>query len=125
MKELVRKIGSLIQPITDEKGDLSFFGLVLREEASVWDILVAAKWIDENRKQALDYLVERIQRILTKQELLEISGIIILQNEYFSGHSKVISETGWEETDIDLYGVAVKKAYIFVASDVELHIERA
>jgi hypothetical protein len=123
MKDLVRKIGSLVQPITDEKGDLSFFGLVLREDASVWDILVAAKWIDENRKQALDYLVSRVQYILTKQELLEIAGIILLQDEYFVGHSKFIDETGWEETDIDLYGVAVKKAYIFIASDVGLHLE--
>ena len=125
MKELVRKIGSLVPQITNEKGDLSFFGFVLREDASVWDLLVAAKWIDDDRKQALDYLVKQVQYVLTKQELLEISGIILLQNEYFAGHSKFISETGWEETDIDLYGVAIKKAYIFVASDVGFHVERA
>lgn len=123
MRDLIRKIGSLVQPITNEKGDLSFFGLVLREDASVWDLLVAAKWIDEDRKQALDYLVKQVQRVLTKQELLDISGIILLQDEYFVGHSKFTSETGWEETDIDLYGVAVKKAYIFVESDVDIHLE--
>ncbi len=123
MKELIKKIGSLVQLITDEKGEISFFGLVLREDASVWDVLVAAKWVDEDRKQALGYLVTQVQRVLTKQELLKISGIILLQDEYFTGHSKFISEAGWEETDIDLYGVAVKKAYIFVASDIEIQIE--
>lgn len=123
MRELIKKIGSLVQPITDEKGELSFFGLVLREEASVWDILIAAKWIDEDRKTALNYVVKKVQHILTKPELLDISGIVLLQDEYFSGQSRLVSETGWEETDIDLYGVAVKKAYIFVASDVDIHLE--
>ena len=123
MKELVRKIGSLVKLITDEKGELSFFSLVLREDASVWDVLVAAKWIDEDRKQALNYLVQKVQGALTKQELLEVSGIILLQNEYFTGPVNFTSETGWPQVDIDLYGVAVKKAYIFVASDVEIHLE--
>ncbi len=125
MRELIRKIGSLVEPITNEKGELSFFALVLREEASVWDLLVAAKWIDEDRKQALDYLVKQVQYILTKQELLEISGIILLQNEYFTEPANFTSKTGWEQTDIDLYGVTVKKSYIFVASDIEIHLERA
>ena len=123
MRELIKKIGSLVQPISNEKGELSFFGLVLREDASVWDLLVAAEWIDRDRKQALDYIVKQVQHVLTKEELLDISGIILLQDEYFAGHSKFISEAGLEETDIDLYGVAVKKAYIFVASDVDIHLE--
>lgn len=123
MKDLARKIGGLMKLITAEKGDLSFFGLVLREDASVWDLLVAAKWIDEDQKKALDYLVEKLQNKLTTQELLQISAIILLQNEYFTGQSVMTSETGWEENDIDLYGIPVKKAYIFTASDIEFHIE--
>ena len=123
MKEFISKIGSLVKPITKEKGELSFFGLALREEASVWDLLVAAEWVDQDRDEALKYLVQQVQHVLTKQELLKLSAIIMLQNEYFAGHTKFMSEAGWEETDIDLYGVAVKKAYIFVASDVEIHIE--
>lgn len=125
MKDLVKKIGSLVKPISTEKGELSFLGLVLREDASVWDLLVAAEWIDIDRRKALEYLVKQVQSVLTKKELLDISGIILLQNEYFDGFSKMTCETGWEENDIDLYGVAVKKAYIFVASDVETHVEPA
>ncbi len=112
-----------MEPISAEKGELSFFGLVLREDASVWDLLVAADWVDTDKRKALEYLVKQVQSVLTKKELLDISGIVLLQNEYFEGFSKVVSETGWEENDIDLYGVAVKKAYIFIASDVETHVE--
>lgn len=102
---------------------MSFFGLVLREDASVWDVLVAADWIDDDRRKALDYVAQLLQNSLTIKELLSISGIVLLQNEYFEGFSKVVSETGWEENDIDLYGVSVRKAYIFVVSDVEWHVE--
>jgi len=119
MKELVIKIGNLVQPITDEKGNLSFFALVLREEAAVWDILVAAKWIDADRKQALAYLVKQVQRVLTKQELLKISGIILLQSEYYDDQHIMRSPTptSWVENNVDLYDIAVKKAYIFVSTD--------
>ena len=119
MKELILKIGNLVQPITDERGELSFFALVLREEASVWDILVAAKWIDLDRKQALAYLVKQVQRVLTKQELLKISGIILLQSEYYE-HQQIMrspTPTSWVENNVDLYNIAVKQAFIFVSTD--------
>ncbi|WP_288429726.1 hypothetical protein [uncultured Spirosoma sp.] len=123
MKELVKKFGTLVKRIVSEKGELSFFGLVLREDASVWDVLVAADWIDDDRRKALEYVAQLLQTNLTTKELLSISGIVLLQNEYFEGFSKIVSETGWEENDIDLYGVSVRKAYIFVASDAEWHVE--
>ena len=119
MKEIILKIGNLVQPIIDEKGGISFFALVLREEASVWDILVAAKWIDQDRKEALAYLVKQVQRVLTKQELLKISGIILLQSEHYDGQQIMRSPSpmSWVESNIDLYNVAVKHAYIFVSTD--------
>ncbi len=123
MKELVKKFGTLVKRIVSEKGELSFFGLVLREDASVWDVLVAADWIDDDRRKALEYVAQLLQTNLTTKELLSISGIVLLQNEYFEDFSKIVSETGWEENDIDLYGVSVRKAYIFVASDAEWHVE--
>ncbi|MBC3784998.1 hypothetical protein [Spirosoma utsteinense] len=119
MKQLIKKIGSLLEPITAEKGTVLFFALARREDASVWDLLVAAKWIDEDRKSALDYLVNQVQQVLTKQELLYISAVIMLRHEYFIDGSLIKREMGWEESNIDLYGVAVEKAYIFVAPDVE------
>ena len=119
MKQLIKKIGNLIGPITAEKGELSFFALALREDSSVWDLLVAAEWIDQDRDEALKYLVRQVQHGLTKQELLKISAIIMLRHEYFMEGSLVRSEMGWEESDIDLYGVAIQKAYIFIAPDVE------
>ncbi|UFH55022.1 hypothetical protein [Spirosoma sp. KNUC1025] len=119
MKEIIRKIGSLVLTVNAEKGPLSFFALALREDAVVWDILVAAKWIDDDQRQALDYLTKQVQQVLTKQELLKISAIILLRHEYYTEGTIVKSNFGWEESDIDLYGISIQKAYIFVAPDVE------
>ncbi|WP_420149778.1 hypothetical protein [Spirosoma sp.] len=119
MKEIIKKIGGLVSAINAEQGQLSFFALALREDAFVWDLLVAAQWIDEDQRQALDYLTKRVQSVLTKQELLKISAIILLRHEYYTEGTILKSEFGWEESDIDLYGITVQKAYIFVAPDVE------
>lgn len=117
MKDFISKIGSLVDMIIKEKGELHFFGLALREEASVWDLLVAGEWIDLDRDESLKYLVEKVQSVLTKRELLNISAVILLQSEYYTFPSVMKNQTGWEQNNIDLYGIPVKKAYIFVSSD--------
>ena len=117
MKEFIRKIGGLVEPISEAKGGLLFFALVLREDASVWDVLVAAKWIDKDRKGSLRYLTQQIQAVLTKEELLKISSVILLRSEYYVNQDIMTSETGWVENNIDMYGLAVKRAYIFVSTD--------
>jgi hypothetical protein len=119
MKDILKKIGSLVETITAEKGQLSFLALALREDAFVWDLLIAADWIDDDQRQALNYLTQKVQRILTKQELLKISAIVLLRHEYYTEGTILKSNVGWEESDIDLYGIHVQKAYIFVAPDVE------
>jgi hypothetical protein len=123
MRETINKIGKLAHEIVAEKGEIAFFALVLREDDIVWEILVSAQWIDDDRSKSLKYIVSKVQSALTKKELLTISGIVLLQHRYFLGFSPSIdSEDGWEASDIELYGVALKKAYIFIASDTELQV---
>lgn len=126
MKEIVNKIGKLAKELIQERGDIAFLALVLREDDIAWEIVISAQWIDDNRSEALDYLVAKVQKALTKIELLSISSIVFLQRSYFSENPpNWEAYTGWEENDIDLYGIAVKKAFIFLASDTELQVARA
>ena len=123
MEEIVRKIGGLKTRISSEKGELTLFALVLREESIVWDLIFAAKWIDKNRQESLSYLAKLVQSVLTEDELLEISGIVLFHHEDFEEHSpKMDNDKGWAENNIDFYGVPAKKAYIFVAP-IGFHIE--
>ena len=125
MKEVINKIGKLAKELIEERGEIAFLALVLREDDIAWEIVISAQWIDDNRQEALDYLVAKVQKSLTKNELLSISSIVFLQRSYFSENPpNGEAHTGWEENDIDLYGIAVKKAFIFLASDTELQVAR-
>lgn len=118
MNELLRKCERLISELRTERGELSFFALAQREESQVWDLLIAAAWIEQDRTESLPYIVKKVQSILTKSEVLKLSGVILLQNAYFVNTSDEISYRS-EENNIDLYGVAVKKAYIFITPGVD------
>ncbi|MCI0696803.1 hypothetical protein L0337_32965 [candidate division KSB1 bacterium] len=75
------KLISLLNEITAEKGELTLFGLFLREDApNVWDLVVAAPWIEKNRSKALHYIVEKIKAHLTMPELLSLSKVVILES---------------------------------------------
>ena len=80
--ETLEKIVSLEREVSDEKGEFSLFGLFLREDAQdedKWDLLAAAPWVDVNKKEALEYLVEKIRKRLEPDELLSISRIVLLE----------------------------------------------
>ncbi len=120
MNDIIRKCERLIDELRAECGELSFFALAQREESQFWDLLIAATWIEKDRTESLPYIVNKVQSILTKSEVLKLSGVILLQNSYFLRDS---DDTFYkfEETNIDLYGVAVRKAYIFITPTVDWH----
>lgn len=122
MKTLANKLGQLRINIQTQRGEFSLYALVLPEDAIAWDLLVAAKWIDEDKSAGLQYLVKQIQSVLTKKELLSLSGIIIGDSSHFIGSMSMNSEAGWEENDIDFYGRHVQKAYVFTAPAEDFHV---
>ena len=125
MKALANKIGPLRKVIEEQKGPLALYAMVLPEDAIAWDMLVAATWIDKDQSDALKYLVKQVQSVLTKQELLNLSGILLFDTDKLAEYGvSVDSETGWEENNIEFYGRRVQKAYIFVGPLVGLNLSK-
>jgi len=126
MRTLAAKLGHLRKSIEEERGDFTLFAFVLPEDTIAWDLLVAAKWIDDDQTVALRYLVEKAQKVVTKEELLAISGISILNSNELYSPSAIDSETGWEENNIEFYGRQVQKAYVFKVplEDFQLSVSR-
>jgi hypothetical protein len=123
MKTVVNKMGLLAKEIAAERGRFTVFAYVLREDAIAWDLVVAAPWIDADNMGALRFFAQKLQRILTKDELLNLSGVILLRHEEFSGiSSDMTSDTGREETDIDFFGRHIEKGYVFVAPTEDMHL---
>ncbi|MEO6282510.1 MAG: hypothetical protein ABIN80_31030 [Dyadobacter sp.] len=84
MKEIVKKFIHIEEESSREMGDYTFFALFLRENAANrWDIVVASKWINENKSAARSYLAKKVQDALDVTEIVKISHIAILDNELF------------------------------------------
>jgi hypothetical protein len=84
MKEIVKKFIQIEEESSKEMGEYTFFALFLRENsANRWDIVVASKWINENKSAARSYLAKKVQDALDVSEIVKISHIAILDNDLF------------------------------------------
>ena len=65
MRELAEKLGRLERILSEEEGPFDLFALFLREDApDVWDLVVAAKWIDADEPSALAAISRRVSASL-------------------------------------------------------------
>lgn len=77
---IVYKLLETEMEISQDKGPFSLFALFLREGESTWDILVSSVWIDKDKYGSMRYISSKIQNKLTKEELIYVSGIEIIDN---------------------------------------------
>jgi hypothetical protein len=127
-KETREKLALLEKDVSSEKGEFSLFGLFLREDAkdeNKWDILVAAPWLDADKKKGLAYLAKEIQKRLEPDELLSISRIVILEKDnpiLKAIHKAVNVKHGKVEVrDSTFSGVQITQADISTSSAYKSH----
>lgn len=128
MKELVNKFGELEMELSIKKGAFTFFALFLREEAGdKWDLVVAAPWIEANRKEALFYIANQIQAKFKPDELTSLSRVVLIyqNNPALDSINRAIRiEHG--VTDVqnsDFFGLQIKHAYIVTSQKPGLSAE--
>ena len=74
------KFAQIRDEIIAENGDLIFFALFLREGAEDrWDLLASASWLDRDEPSSLRYLTKQLTAKLSERELLEVSRIVIVE----------------------------------------------
>ena len=121
MNELVDKMVSLERDISQEKGRFNLFALFLSEDAEdKWDLLVSAPWIEKDKKSAMHYIAELIQSRLSKDELVSLSRIVLIdknkpelvafQKAIHTEHNKVVVK------DSNFFGLKIKAAYIITSA---------
>ncbi|MEZ4732198.1 MAG: hypothetical protein R3E79_34200 [Caldilineaceae bacterium] len=130
MKEFVDKFIELERKITEQKGSFTLFALFLRENAlNKWDLLVAAPWIEADRKAALAYLSKQLQLSMTTEEMLQISRIVIIDETNptldIIHRTMQVKHNTLEITDSDLFGLQIKRAFIISAQTSPLSAEMA
>ena len=120
MKQIIEKLTSLERNIASEKGEFSLFALCLREDAEdKWDLLASAPWLDANKRESLEYLVNQLRSRLDTQELLSLSMIVLLEKDnpvLEAIHKEVRVRHGMAEVrDSIFFGVPIKHAYIITS----------
>ena len=79
MKKLAEKLSRLERTLSQEKGVFNLFALFLREDApDVWDLVVAAKWIEDDEPAALLEISKRVQAFLSAHEITKISRVVVI-----------------------------------------------
>jgi hypothetical protein len=126
MKELLDKFADLEKALSEERGDFSIFALFLREDAlDKWDLIVAAPWIDANVKESLAYITNRIQQLLSPEELTQLSRVVVveLSNPAVKAMNQAINvRHGQAEIqDSNFFGLQIKHAHIITSQ--RLHVE--
>lgn len=128
MKELVNKFIELEQKLSAEKGGFSLFALFLREDAvDKWDLLVAAPWIELDRKGSLPYITKHIQTMFTPEELTRLSRVVLIQqtNPALAAINRAMGiEHGTAEVqNSNLFGLQIKHAYIITSQQLNMTAE--
>jgi hypothetical protein len=120
----INKLRRLMEEVSAEKGEFTFFGLFLREEAQdKWDLLVSAPWLEEGKLKALGEFVEKAASIIGEGDFLLLSRIVTLNHD--DPNLKKILETvqvdgsPLELWDTNFFGVEIKRAYILHAKKAE------
>ncbi len=120
MKELVDKLRLLETEISQKKGEFSLFALLLREEAqNKWDLVASAPWFWSDKKKTLDYLAKKLRSLLTSDELIMLSRIVLIEESdpmLQAFHRALqVQHTPTEVQDCNFFGLQIKHAYIITS----------
>jgi hypothetical protein len=120
MRDLAEKLRGLERTLSEEKGPFNLFALFLREDApDVWDLVVAAKWIEADRPVALAEISRRVRDSLRADEITKISRVVLVERT--DPAVKAIA-TGMsiehgiaEAANSTFFGLAIRHAFIITA----------
>jgi len=125
MREQAEKLQKVEKSLSESKGQFELFALFLREDSpNKWDLLISADWARANKKASINAIIEEIKKVLTDQELLMLSRIIILDKDdaaLKAIHQAMRVEHGLAEiSDSNFFGLTIKHAYL-ITSQREVH----
>jgi len=128
MRDLLGKFVKLERRLSQDRGEFSLFALFLREDAADrWDLIVAAPWIDVNRKEALAYITTQIQLDFCVEELPRLSRVVLVDqsNPAVEAINQAVNcQHGQTEVrDSNFFGLEIKHAYIITSHRLNVDAE--
>ena len=120
MKHLIDRFLEIEKEISLEKGALSLFALLLREESqNKWDIVLSAPWFSKDKTPMLKYVVSKLKKKLDQEAITNLSRIVLLNynNPFVLNINSVIkTEHGTTEfKNCQFNNIYVKHAFIITS----------
>lgn len=117
---MVEKLQHLEKEVSDEKGSFDLFGVFLREDsAGRWDVVAAARWFGDDKREALEFLSARLKRSLGSDGMVLISRIVPLasHDRFLEAVREAVSvQHGLREiSDVEFAGVHVARGYVITS----------
>ena len=115
------KMVALLNEIIAEKGEVTLFGLFLRNGG--WDLFVAGPWVDQDYMGAHRYIDKKLKTHLTPEENLSIYRIGILESHYPVLAAILDAIPAGQEQAVfrneNFLGLEIKRAYVLKAKRPE------
>jgi hypothetical protein len=120
VRALAQKLRGLERSLSEEKGQFALFALFLREDApDVWDLVVAADWIESDRPRALADISKRVRSYLRPEEITRLSRVVIVEttNPALKAIASAMNIAGGiaEAVNTNFFGLEIKHAFIITA----------
>jgi hypothetical protein len=119
-RELIEKFIKIDKEIWQEKDTLYLFGLFLRQDApNKWDLVISAKWLSDNIRVDVNYIVNKIRKYIPKEEGVILSRIVLLKkdNKLVSNINMAfdIKNNAAECKDCVFNNILIKHAYVITS----------
>ena len=119
MSAVAEKLRQIEIEISADKGDFNLFALIEREDSlGKWDIVVAAKWIDRERKELINNIALKVREKLSKDEQLMLSRIVTLSpsDTLVRNLNMIAVEHGMVKlSNNNFNGIIIKEAYLITS----------
>lgn len=117
---LIEKFARLEAEIAQERGDFTLFALFMREDVpDRWDLIISAPWVGEDKRGAVDYLIDQIKSKLGKEDLIWLSRIVPVDPEDVEvqdlNRTIQVEHGNVEVRDSNFFGLAIKRAHIITS----------
>lgn len=120
--KLLQKVKQVEKQLSEEKGKFYLFALFQREDTvDKWDLLVSADWIQKDKSKSLQLIAKKLQDKLSKEELLQLSRIVLIDDNnptLESLNRSIHVEHGSKEIwNSNFFGLNIKHAFIITSQN--------
>ena len=112
------RLRKAMRDISAQKGNFTFFALLMRSEApGTWDLVVAAPWLKKGRLKALREFTALLAQSIGEQSLLQFARIVTI-DELDPRLKAIVSKfDSIDDGDVsiqstDLFGLDIREAII-------------